>query len=273
MNGVTETPPLPQGPILLLAPHPDDEVIGAGGLLSEARARGTEVWVVLVTAGDAFPWSLPHRLRHPFHRHLAQCALGEDRLAEARRSTARLGIPGDHVLFLGFPDRGLTALLGPNERAPYTSGATGASAVLYPEALQPGLAYTGEALRAQLRALLADLRPRSVLAPGPLDSHGNHRALAALARELVRPPARLYYYPAHGSLTWPFPKGDHEDWPLEPPPGYEPGAHWRHYPLDARARARKRAALEAHTSQLRVMAVTLKAYLRREELLLPAGDA
>src|SRR2546430_10087895 len=41
--------------LLVLAPHPDDETLGAGGLIQRVLARGGTVRVVLVTAGG---WSI-----------------------------------------------------------------------------------------------------------------------------------------------------------------------------------------------------------------------
>lgn len=49
----TPGPLPPDRKILVLAPHPDDEVFGCGGAIALHRAAGAEVHVVLVTAGDA----------------------------------------------------------------------------------------------------------------------------------------------------------------------------------------------------------------------------
>ena len=38
--------------ILVLAPHPDDEVLGCGGTIARLAAEGAEVFVVIVTKGD-----------------------------------------------------------------------------------------------------------------------------------------------------------------------------------------------------------------------------
>src|SRR5262245_56223051 len=37
---------------LVIAPHPDDEVLGAGGTIAKLAAEGTEVHVAIVTRGD-----------------------------------------------------------------------------------------------------------------------------------------------------------------------------------------------------------------------------
>jgi len=47
-----ETTPLPAGPWLVLAPHPDDEIFGMGGALVLARERKIPVEIVFVTRGE-----------------------------------------------------------------------------------------------------------------------------------------------------------------------------------------------------------------------------
>jgi len=37
---------------MVVAPHPDDEVLGAGGLIQQAVAAGAEVRIVYLTNGD-----------------------------------------------------------------------------------------------------------------------------------------------------------------------------------------------------------------------------
>ena len=99
----------PPGPPLIVAPHPDDEVLGLGGLL----AMLGEAEVVAVTDGEA---------SHPgstVHTREQLAALRRDETAEALH---RLGLPGAPVRHLGQPDGGidedaltmaLTALLSP----------------------------------------------------------------------------------------------------------------------------------------------------------------
>ena len=44
---------IPRGPVVVFAPHPDDEVIGCGGALAFHVARGDPVHVVHLTGGEA----------------------------------------------------------------------------------------------------------------------------------------------------------------------------------------------------------------------------
>lgn len=47
------TDSVPSGSVLILAPHPDDEAIGAGGVLSRHLANGSRVTVLYLTDGSA----------------------------------------------------------------------------------------------------------------------------------------------------------------------------------------------------------------------------
>ena len=58
--------------LLVLAPHCDDETLGAGGLIREALRRGMDVRVVIATAGDAYTRCSACRDSHaaPHHSEL-----------------------------------------------------------------------------------------------------------------------------------------------------------------------------------------------------------
>ena len=43
--------------VLVLAPHPDDEVLGCGGLMSRVKDAGGEVYVHFLTVGDTADFS------------------------------------------------------------------------------------------------------------------------------------------------------------------------------------------------------------------------
>ena len=265
--------PVPiNGPLLLIAPHPDDETLGAGGLLGAAAREGQEVWVVFVTSGDAFPWNLRFAWRRLWQGGQAQLELGRLRMAEARKACARLGVPAKRVLFLGFPDRGLGAL-EEDRGAFYRSPETGADAVPYRSAYAPGFPYTGNELIRELREILRAVRPAAVLLPGPLDSHADHRAVTKLAQEAAAPfKMRLLYYIVQSDLRWPWPKGYRPDLNMSPLAEYG-DVTWLSFALDSSVRRRKAAAIRAHASQVSVwlMGRTLWAFVRRNELFL--GEA
>lgn len=267
-------PPASRGPLVVIAPHPDDETLGAGGVLLEAAARGREVWVVFATSGDAFPWGL-HRLRRwRGGRAAAQQGLGGERMREALRATARLGVPSARAVFLGFPDRGLQALATTHFETPLRSRATGVDFVPYASAFRPGAPYTGAEFVGQLCALLRRIRPAVVLTPGPLDSHGDHRATTALVHRALRdhPDVKLLYYLVHSDARWPAPKGYRPLRRLTLPRAYGNVRALQHT-LSARQLRAKRDAIHAYATQLRVMGWNLWSFLRRNEVLIPADPA
>jgi LmbE family N-acetylglucosaminyl deacetylase len=87
--------------VLVIAPHPDDETLGCGGLLAWAAATRRSPRVLFLTDGE--------------QSHPASAAFPPERLAQVRRQEAveacqALGISDDAITFLGLPDSGLEAL-------------------------------------------------------------------------------------------------------------------------------------------------------------------
>src|SRR6476660_10649630 len=96
----------PTDRLLVLAPHPDDEVLGCGGLLQRAVSLHLPVEVAFLTYGDSNEGSfLAYRL-HPVLRSSAVEKMGELRRREALAADALLGVPADRLTFLGYPDLG-----------------------------------------------------------------------------------------------------------------------------------------------------------------------
>jgi LmbE family N-acetylglucosaminyl deacetylase len=91
------TPLLPQdlpGPWLVIAPHPDDETLGCGATIMQARGAGKDVNIVLVTDG-----------RHATSSTvLSTTQLIDLRKQELLQAVARLDVPSDRVSFLDFTD-------------------------------------------------------------------------------------------------------------------------------------------------------------------------
>jgi LmbE family N-acetylglucosaminyl deacetylase len=90
----------PPGRVVVLAPHPDDETLGAGGTLAAWAADGLPVLVVAVTDGEG---------SHPGSPTLTPAELADRRHDERRRALAALGLPGATVLRAGLPDGDVAA--------------------------------------------------------------------------------------------------------------------------------------------------------------------
>ncbi len=86
--------------LVVVAPHPDDEVLACAGLMRMAANAGVAVQVVAVTDGEACypldPWWTPDRLR-------------TQRRQELREALAVLGLARPGVMHLAIDDGGVTA--------------------------------------------------------------------------------------------------------------------------------------------------------------------
>jgi LmbE family N-acetylglucosaminyl deacetylase len=89
----------PPGRVVVVAPHPDDEVLGVGGTLAVWAAAGTEVAVVAVTDGEG---------SHPGSPTTTPAALAARRAEERRDALAVLGVE-PAVARLRLPDSAVAA--------------------------------------------------------------------------------------------------------------------------------------------------------------------
>jgi LmbE family N-acetylglucosaminyl deacetylase len=261
----------PGGRILILAPHPDDEVLGCGGLIQSALEQGNEVWIAWMTCGDG-PWLAAERVNRKLRPRPADyLRLGRQRQEEARTAARILGVPEDHLFFLGYPDQGLAPLWQTYWERPFRSPHTKATAVPYGNSPHP---YLGQQVLADLLDLLGTLQPTRIFTAHPNDAHPDHWATTAfllLAREVwiltqETPFPEVYAYLVH-RWEWPRPKGYHADLDLEPPATLaQEGHQWLTLPLSEAQIHGKARALEAHRSQIRSAKAYLHSFVRSNEL-------
>jgi LmbE family N-acetylglucosaminyl deacetylase len=205
------------------------------------------------------------------HRLWARAAtfrrFGAQRLREAHAAADVLGVPRATQYSLGYPDRGLTALLGEYSHEPYRSKYTGVSAVPYADALRPGASYTGADLERDLQSVIDSFQPTLVLAAAPQDLHPDHSASGALVRRLLErdgKTAALRYWIVH-ARHWPRPRRYEPELPLLPPASAA-DLSWESLPLSNAERDRKRAALRAHRSQLELIWPLMNSFVRANEI-------
>ncbi len=95
------------GGLVVVAPHPDDESLGCGGLIAEACASGTPTRLVVVSDGAG---------SHPGSRRFPPPTLRALREEETRAAAVELGLPPDAIRFIRLPDRHVPAA-GPQAEA------------------------------------------------------------------------------------------------------------------------------------------------------------
>jgi len=279
--------------LLVIAPHPDDETLGAGGLVQVVLARRGSVRVVTVTAGDGYVEAVEMATGKLHPRPAEFIAYGEERVQELRAAVHILSQGRARVEDLGFPDGGLSALLNEywSRAHPERSATTGESKVYLPRAPDWGAAYDGAELKRLLVKIIRETNPTVVAIPDPLDRHPDHSATGLFSilalDEWARETGRLEQKEAHSADTrlprllaylvhWPhWPPG----WeagsaaplyphaaPLELPPDLpERGYRRVMLPLTLAEVDRKAAALRKHATQQVVMGAFLASFERRTE--------
>lgn len=189
--------PATRSRVIVVGAHPDDETLGAGGLLHVASRAGRHVEVVTATAGEA---SHPGSPTHSPER------LAAVRRDELRRATELLA-PGAQVTCLGLPDGDVAA-------------------------------HEEELVAALVATIGTDGADVLLCAPWRGDGHPDHEAVGrAAATAAHRTDAELWEYP-----VWLWHWGQPDDLPTD---------RVGRLQLDVTAVDAKRAAVDAHGSQVR----------------------
>jgi len=192
------------GRTIVFAPHPDDESLGCGGLLALLADAGVAATVVIMTDGSR---SHPNSVTHSRAR---LAAIREDETLDA---VAALGLAPPRVRFLRFRDCGL-----PTEET-----------AAYSEAM------------ARVRALVAEIRPETVLVPWRRDPHCDHVSTWHLLRAAIAGMPRRPRWLEYPVWAWP-----HADAAVAP--RRDEACVWR---IDITSvLARKQWAIAQHRSQL-----------------------
>ncbi len=264
--------------ILIFAPHPDDEVVATGGLISEAVKEGFTVKVVFITNGDGFGNLVKTGPLIKINNANEAITLGYEREIEAIQAAKVLGLKSENLIFLGYPDRGISHLWFSNWSKAYTSIYTFKSYSPYNNSYTQKVSYKGENLSKDIRSILDSFKPDLVFTPSYFDMHPDHwgtscfviselATLEEMGRCWVRE-IKIYFYLVHyGKISWP------REWGYKPlkkilPPLELQRARikWLSYPLSETAVQIKLAAISKYKSQVVLIGNFLKAFVRTNEL-------
>ncbi|MDA3914923.1 PIG-L family deacetylase [Oleiagrimonas sp.] len=95
--------------LLLISPHPDDEVLAAAGLLQQACSQGRQVHIWQFSDGETNPWPQRVQERRLRIRAIDRARWGARRNNEARAGLAELQVPEVVLECLHWEDMGLNA--------------------------------------------------------------------------------------------------------------------------------------------------------------------
>lgn len=269
--------------LLVIAPHPDDEALGAAGLIQRVRAKGGRVHVVLLTSGDGFPEGVEAAagIAHPSASDFRGYGVRRER--ETREAMARLGLTAEQVTFLGFPDEGLCLLASTylfDKRRAFESPYTNRERPPATEQVIRGARYRGVDVRRELEALMARTAPTLIVLPHPEDEHPDHCSTHIFAREAMnvlpaatRSRVHVLHYLVHFG-QWPLTSEGGTGASITPPASFPPNeGRWLSLPLSDQEAATKKQALLAYATQMQVIGRFMLAFGRANELFLDGEPA
>jgi LmbE family N-acetylglucosaminyl deacetylase len=162
--------------VMVVAPHPDDEVLAVGGLICTTCEAGAAICIIFLTSGDNNPW--PQRAIERRWRigETDRLRWGTRRHKEALQALAALNVSENAVCFLNYPDQGFTAMLMRADEKPAD----------------------------ELARLIEEFHPTLLITPSLNDLHPDHSAAAAYIHQVISlgyisPDLQWFEYLIHSS--------------------------------------------------------------------------
>jgi len=258
--------------VLILAPHPDDESIGVGGVIQRALKAGSNVKVVCYTNGENNEFSFIVYEKRITFRKAVFLYMGKVRAQETMEAMRFLGVGEHNVNYLGYPDFGTMEILTKywDTNTPFKSMLARVRKVSDPEALSVGAPYAGESILRDLETVLMGFKPTKIFVSHPADTNRDHQslflflnvALWELDGKIASP--EVYPYLVH-VVGWPVPRGKHPDMALKPPKELS-SINWRQLTLTKEEVENKEKAISFYKSQIAYNPPYLYTFARSNEL-------
>lgn len=260
--------------ILILAPHPDDESIAAGGVIQKAVKAGARVKVVLLTNGENNELSFLVYKKRPVLTRRGLIAMGQVRRGESIAAVSTFGLNENDVVSLGYPDFGMMDVMSRfwGNMKPFRSMLSRVRKVPYENAISPGAPYLGESVLRDLKAAIFSFKPTKIFVSSPADVNRDHRALYLFMKvalwdidgRISQP--EIFPYLVHIS-GWPQPRGFHPELVLNAPKELEQSMiRWSYLKLDSDEVEVKREAILRYVSQNEYASNYLVTFVRQNEL-------
>ena len=230
--------------LLVIAPHPDDEVLSSGGLIQTILTAGGKVKIVFLTNGDGSRSSVVTEYKKADLSPEEFLALGTQRIGEAENADKILGLSENDLVFLGFPDGGLSKL----RSGKVTSVSTHFDHVPYTQSYKPSQDYSEENLVNDLKEIIIDFNPTLVITTHPKDHHPDHQAAYQFAVMVKQELSTIW--PIYASLV------HYKNYPPEGgylfPPKKLFGGGWLSFEASVAEKIKELSAIKEYKSQYTV---------------------
>lgn len=261
--------------VLIFAPHPDDESLGTGGVISRAIDKNATVKVVMVTDGSK---SHTHTVFNQFRTttNLTEnVSLPELRHNETLKAIKNLGLNESDVIFLGYPDGGLRSILNDHwdYSNPYKSDNdyNQYDHAPYSWVYEKNATYSGANVAKNMENIINDFKPTIIFYPDDGDDHPDHWAVSFFAQYAIMETnytGAQYTYLVHKGHQWPKPEYYLPNEKLTPPRELlDLDANWTYFSINESEENKKRDAVNSHRSQIHLTKDYLQSFVRVNDLL------
>jgi len=240
--------------VLIFAPHPDDETLGMGGLISYLSSRKIPKKIIFLTVGDGNPYGFfeERKMRYSPKEFIET---GFRRRKEALNALKKLGVKQNEVIFLGYPDTVLFKMF----KKPHFPIIGKARLDFVPYDFSPDFRQEtkGENLLDSLEKIISDFRPTKIFLPHREESNSDHRATflfvkKALLASCLKP--EVFQYLIH--FRWKFwrvyPGKLRGEKVIYPPKFVVFEKNWYSFWLNREEAEKKKKALLEYKSQIKI---------------------
>lgn len=264
--------------VLVIAPHPDDETLGTGGIIQRARKAGASVKVMFLTNGEFNEISSISYQVKPLLVKSDFLLNGRTRKAEAIRVLEGLGLKKEDLVFLGYPDSGTLRIWQKHwgEGKPFKSFFTRINKVLNKDDYSFGQYYRGDNILADYKSILSSYKPTKIFVTAPFDINYDHQAsylflnLSLLdLKDQLNPKPHVYLYIIH-QKGWPKPRKLDTTAAMTMPEAMKSlhTLQWKEFLLTDDEIARKKEAVMGYKTQIAYSKNFMLSFVRKNELYL-----
>lgn len=262
--------------VLILAPHPDDEILSCAGIIQKAKKSGAKIKILYVTEGEHNPISLiAYKQKFIFKNKQKEfIRLGKIRTQESVEATSLLGVSRSDLIFLDYPDSGIMSIFTTHwgKGNEYIDSLTGLSHSAKGEGMIPQAPYIGDAIIYEIKKVIKEFVPTKIFCSHPLDRHSDHIGVYLFLKvslwELKELPCnpQLYLYLVHFN-GWPRPHRYTPEYSLSPPKkiNIQP-LEWYINKLSPKQILKKEQAIMKFKTQIKYNKQYLLSFVRTNEL-------
>jgi LmbE family N-acetylglucosaminyl deacetylase len=241
--------------LLVIVPHPDDDILSTAGTIQQASGENIPVKVVIMTVGDYNETSFALFRKEITLDPVEAIRLGETRREEALNAQGILGVAPEQIIFFGYPDGGGLKIFKHHwdENDPYQALLSQQDSVPYTFAQSPGAPFVGKNIVADIQQVIKEFQPTKIFTSHPGDLHLDHQTVLLYLQvalwnleDAILP--EVFHFITHYG-RWPQPRGYQPEHPLDPPAQYDVDNRWSILPITEEQREKKLQALQAHKTQ------------------------